>query len=86
VGLGRRPRPAVRPYWATLGHALTQSGRSDGEAEAAFLRAEHAAPAHVVLDSMARDAVETLVDRARRRQSMSDNLRMLARRLKIDIA
>jgi hypothetical protein len=36
---------------------------------------------------MARDAVETLVDRARRRrQSISDKLRTLARRLKIDVA
>jgi hypothetical protein len=74
-------------YWRDLGRAFTYN-RSGHDAEASLLRAEHADPTRFVVDPTARDAVETLVDRAqrRRRQSIPEGLRTLTRRLKIDIA
>ncbi|GIG85194.1 helix-turn-helix domain-containing protein [Plantactinospora endophytica] len=80
-------RAAIRhsSYWMDLGRALAHSGRSDREALVAFMRAERAAPAPFALNPLARDAVLTMVRRARRR-SVSEDLRILARRFGVDAA
>jgi transcriptional regulator with XRE-family HTH domain len=70
-------------YWMTLGRALAHDGRRDREALAAFIRAERAAPAAFAMKPLAHDAVVSMVNRARRR-SVSDDLRVLARRIGIE--
>ncbi|MEV4627525.1 helix-turn-helix transcriptional regulator [Micromonospora sp. NPDC049523] len=79
-------RAAVRhqSYWLDLGRALAQSGRSDREALTAFIRAERAAPTTFGLNPLAHDAVVAIVRRAQRR-SVSDDLRVLARRVGVDV-
>lgn len=72
-------------YWLNLGRALAHSGRSDGEALAAFMRAERAAPVPFAINPMARDAVAAMVQRAKRRAVGAD-LRILARRLNVSVA
>lgn len=91
IELARRVRPDVLPvanrhqsYWMDLGRALAHSGRTDREALVAFTRAERAAPTPFALNPLARDAVATMVRRARRR-SVSEDLRILARRLSITV-
>ncbi|RKR87346.1 transcriptional regulator with XRE-family HTH domain [Micromonospora pisi] len=71
-------------YWLDLGRALAHSGRSDREALTAFMRAERAAPMTFTLNPLAHDAVVAMVRRARDR-SMSDDLRILARRVGADV-
>jgi transcriptional regulator with XRE-family HTH domain len=70
-------------YWLTLGRALSRSGRTDREALSAFMRAERAAPAPFAMNPLAHDAVVSMVNRARRR-SVSEDLRILARRIGIE--
>ncbi|MBE1488637.1 hypothetical protein [Plantactinospora soyae] len=91
VELARTVRPEAlrasirhQSYWLDLGRALAHSGRSDREAEVAFIRAERAAPGPFVLNPLARDAVVTLMRRAQRR-SVSTNLGTLARRFGIEV-
>lgn len=72
-------------YWMAYGRALAHSGQTDREALIAFMRAERAAPLAFSLNPMARDAVISMVHRARRR-SVSDDLRVLARRLGVEVA
>ena len=72
-------------YWLSYGRALAHSGRTDREALTAFTRAERAAPAPFSLNPMARDAVSSMVHRARHR-SVSEDLRILARRVGVDVA
>jgi len=70
-------------YWMNLGRALAHDGRHDKEALAAFMRAERAAPAPFALNPLAHDTVVSMVNRARRR-SVSEDLRILARRIGIE--
>jgi hypothetical protein len=70
-------------YWLSYGRGLAHSGQTDREALAAFMHAERAAPLAFSLNPMARDAVISMVHRARRR-SVSEDLRVLARRLGVD--
>jgi len=72
-------------YWLHLGRALAHSGKTDREALVAFMNAERAAPVPFGLNPMARDTVVSMVHRARHR-SVSDDLRMLARRLGVEVA
>lgn len=72
-------------YWMSYGRALAHSGGTDREALAAFMHAEQAAPLAFSLNPMAHDAVVSMVHRARRR-SVSDDLRVLARRLGIEVS
>jgi transcriptional regulator with XRE-family HTH domain len=71
-------------YWLDLGRALAHSGRSDVEALAALTRAEQVAPSLFALNPLARDAVSTMVRRARHRAAPK-GLRVLARRLDITV-
>jgi transcriptional regulator with XRE-family HTH domain len=71
-------------YWVTLGHALANSGRQDAEALSAFIRAERVAPATFALNPLGRDSVVAMVRRARRR-SVAGDLRVLARRVGIEV-
>ncbi|WP_329108626.1 helix-turn-helix domain-containing protein [Micromonospora sp. NBC_01699] len=71
-------------YWLDLGRALAHSGRNDREALTAFMRAERAAPITFTLNPLAHDSVVAMVHRARDR-SMSDDLRILARRVGVDV-
>lgn len=72
-------------YWMSRGRALAHSGKRDREALVAFLRAERAAPLAFSLHPMARETVAGMVRRAQRR-SVSDDLRVLARRLGVNAA
>jgi hypothetical protein len=72
-------------YWMAYGRALTHSGQTDRQALIAFMHAERSAPLAFSLNPMARDAVVSMVHRARRR-SVSDDLRVIARRLGVDVA
>lgn len=69
-------------YWLARGRALAEL-RRDGEALACFQHAEHVAPTTFALDPLAQSAIVTLVNRARRR-AVSDDLRILARRVGIE--
>ncbi|MCW6008521.1 helix-turn-helix domain-containing protein [Micromonospora sp. CPCC 205371] len=71
-------------YWMSYGRALAHSGKTDREALAAFMHAERAAPLAFSLNPMARDTVASMVRRARRR-SVSEDLRIMARRLGVDV-
>lgn len=70
-------------YWMTLGSALAHSGRTDKEALTAFVRAERAAPTLFAMSPLTRDSVGAMVRRARHR-SVSEDLRILARRIGVD--
>lgn len=70
-------------YWLSYGRALAHSGQTDQEALVALMRAERAAPFPFVLNPTVQDAVVAMVYRARRR-SISDDLRVLARRIGVD--
>lgn len=72
-------------FWMSTGRALAHNGKNDREALAAFMRAERAAPLAFSLNPMARDAVATMVRRARHR-SVSEDLRIMARRLGVEVA
>lgn len=82
---GLRPANRHQSYWLNLGRALSHSGKQDREALVAFVNAERAAPIPFVLNPLARDAVVAMVHRARRR-SVSDDLRVLARRVGVQVA
>src|SRR5262249_5407871 len=71
-------------YWLDLRRAYAHSGKSDSQALAAFMRAEHIAPVSFSLNPLAHDALVAMVYRARRR-TVPDNLRTLARRVGIDV-
>jgi transcriptional regulator with XRE-family HTH domain len=73
-------------YWMTLGSALAHSGRRDRDQEAlvAFVRAERVAPSMFAMSPLAHDAVVAMVRRARRR-SVAGDLRVLARRIGIEV-
>jgi transcriptional regulator with XRE-family HTH domain len=90
--LARTVRPGAlrvanrhQSYWMSLGRALAHSGQTDREALAAFQQAERAAPTPFSLNPVARDAVISMVYRARRR-SVSEELRVMARRVGVEIA
>lgn len=92
IELARRVRPdglrianRHQSYWLTLGRALAHSGRHDREALVAFVNAERAAPVPFALNPMAREAVVAMVYRAKRR-SVSEGLRILARRVGVNVA
>ncbi|NLU78221.1 helix-turn-helix transcriptional regulator [Micromonospora sp. HNM0581] len=92
IELSRTVRPQVLAatnrqlsYWLDLGRALTESGRRDAEALGAFVQAERAAPIPFALNPLARDAVVSLAQRARRRAVPVD-LRLLAGRMGIRLA
>jgi transcriptional regulator with XRE-family HTH domain len=70
-------------YWLTLGRALTHSGKTDRQALVAFINAERAAPTPFSLNPVARNAVMSMVNRARQR-SVPDELRILVRRLGVE--
>jgi transcriptional regulator with XRE-family HTH domain len=72
-------------YWLHYGAALAHAGRHDGEALSAFMHAERAAPVPFSVNQLARSAVSAMVRRARR-QTVPDDLRIVARRLGIEIA
>jgi transcriptional regulator with XRE-family HTH domain len=89
IEIGRTVRPdnlrhvnRHQSYWLALGRALAHTGR-DQEAMTAYLRAERAAPVVFALNPQARDTIVSMVNRARRR-SVSDDLRILARRIGIE--
>lgn len=69
-------------YYMSLGRSLAQSGRRDKEALVALARAERAAPAPFRLNPITRDAVSTMVHRARRK-AVAEDLLAMARRLGI---
>lgn len=71
-------------YWMTLGSALAVSGRHDREALVAFIRAERVAPSTFAMSPAGRDAVVAMARRARRK-SLSGDLRVLARRIGIEV-
>jgi hypothetical protein len=71
-------------YWLTYGRALAHSGRRDREALAAFMHAERAAPTPFSVNPMARDAVVSMIYRARRR-AVPQDLRVIAGRLGVDV-
>jgi transcriptional regulator with XRE-family HTH domain len=71
-------------YWTSLGRALAHTGKADREALVAFINAERSAPVAFGRNQAARDSVVSMVLRARRR-SVADDLRVMARRLGIDI-
>ncbi|MEV6694992.1 helix-turn-helix domain-containing protein [Micromonospora sp. NPDC051196] len=92
IELSRTVRPQVlvatirqMSYWLDLGRAYADTGRRDAEALGAFVRAERVAPVPFALNPLARDAVVTLAQRARRR-AVSDDLRLLASRMGIRLA
>jgi transcriptional regulator with XRE-family HTH domain len=70
-------------YWLSLGRALAHSGKTDREALVAFMSAERAAPVPFCLNPGVQDSIVAMVHRARRR-SVSDELRIMARRVGID--
>jgi transcriptional regulator with XRE-family HTH domain len=72
-------------YWMSYGRALAHSGKSDREALVAFMRAERVAPVPFAINPLIRDSVAAMVYRAHRR-SVSDDLRVMARRLGVDVA
>jgi transcriptional regulator with XRE-family HTH domain len=72
-------------YWLAYARALATSGRNDQAALAAYLNAERAAPTPFAVNTKARDAVQAMVYRAKRR-AVSGELRTLARRLGIEVA
>ncbi len=72
-------------YWLHYGAALAHSGRHDREALAAFMHAERAAPLPFSVNQLARSAMSAMVRRAKR-QGVPDDLRIIARRLGIEIA
>ncbi len=82
----RRLKHASRhqAYWMSLGRALAHSGKADQEALIAFINAERAAPLAFSLNPLAHDALVAMVYRARRR-AVPDNLRILARRVGVDV-
>ncbi|MFB9238677.1 helix-turn-helix domain-containing protein [Plantactinospora siamensis] len=82
---GLRVANRHQSYWLNLGRALAHSGRADREALVAFMHAERAAPVPFGLNPLAREAVAGMVYRARRR-SVSEDLRILARRVGITVA
>jgi hypothetical protein len=71
-------------YWLNLGRALAYSRKTDREALVAFINAERSAPTAFGRNQAARDAVVSMVLRAQRR-SISHDLRVLARRLDIEV-
>ncbi len=71
-------------YWLHLGRALAHSGKTDRAALVAFINAERAAPVPFSVNPMVRDSVVAMVHRARRR-SVSEDLRILARRVGVDV-
>lgn len=71
-------------YWLSLGRALAHSGKADREALVALMRAERAAPFPFSLNPQVQDAVVAMVHRARRK-SVSEDLRVLARRVGIEV-
>jgi transcriptional regulator with XRE-family HTH domain len=71
-------------YWISLGRALAHTGKTDREALVAFINAERSAPVAFSRNQAARDSVVSMVLRARRR-SVAEDLRVMARRLGIDI-
>ncbi|GIJ32841.1 helix-turn-helix domain-containing protein [Micromonospora sediminimaris] len=92
IELSRTVRPQVLAatirqlsYWLDLGRALADTGRRDAEALGAFVQAERAAPIPFALSPLARDAVVSLAQRARRR-ALPDDLRLLAGRMGIRLA
>ncbi|MDG4796554.1 helix-turn-helix transcriptional regulator [Micromonospora sp. WMMD1082] len=92
IELSRTIRPRVlaaanrqMAYWLDLGRSLADSGRRDAEALGAFVQAERVAPTPFALNPLARDAVVTLAQRARRR-AISDDLRRIAGRMGISLA
>lgn len=92
VELARTTSPAPlaavnrqQSYWMTLGRALAHSGKTDREALSALINAERVAPTTFALNPMARDSVVAMVYRARRR-SVSADLRVMARRLGVEVA
>ncbi|MCW3842800.1 helix-turn-helix domain-containing protein [Micromonospora yasonensis] len=92
IELSRTVRPQVltasnrqMSYWLDLGRALAESGRRDGEALAAFVRAEQVAPVPFALNPLAQDAVVAMAQRAKRR-AVPNELRLLAGRLGISLA
>jgi hypothetical protein len=72
-------------YWLYYGAGLAHSGQHDGEALAAFMHAERAAPVPFSTNLLARSAVSAMARRASRR-SVPDDLRIIARRLGVEIA
>ncbi|GIJ23648.1 helix-turn-helix domain-containing protein [Micromonospora lutea] len=92
IELSRTVRPQVLAatirqlsYWLDLGRAFADTGRRDAEALGAFVQAERAAPIPFALNPLARDAVVSLAQRARRR-AVPDDLRLLAGRMGIRLA
>jgi transcriptional regulator with XRE-family HTH domain len=71
-------------YWTSLGRALAVGGKADRPALVAFITAERAAPVAFSRNQAVRDSVVSMVLRARRR-SVSHDLRVLARRLGIEV-
>lgn len=71
-------------YWLSLGRALAQSGRNDRQALSAFMSAERSAPMAFTRNVSAHDAVAAMVRRAQRR-AVSDDLRILARRIGVEV-
>ncbi|MET8354053.1 MULTISPECIES: helix-turn-helix domain-containing protein [unclassified Micromonospora] len=91
IELSRKVRPQVlaasirqQSYWLDLGRALADGGRRDTEALAAFVQAERAAPIPFAINTLARDAVVTLAQRAKRR-AIPDDLRLLAGRIGVNL-
>ena len=71
-------------YWLSLGRALAHSGKTDGEALSALMRAERAAPFAFSVNPAVHDSVVSMVHRAYRK-SVSKDLRVLARRLGVEV-
>lgn len=71
-------------YWLDLGRAYAHSGRTDREALAAFTRAERAAPVPFSVNPLVRDSLTSMMYRAQRR-TVPDDLRILARRVGLEV-
>lgn len=92
IEISRRIRPdglrvanRHQAYWLSLGRALARSGKDDRAALTAFMHAERAAPVPFALNPMVHDIIAAMVRRARRR-SVSEELRIMARRVGIHIS
>jgi transcriptional regulator with XRE-family HTH domain len=94
IDLSQRINPAPlrhtdrhQAYWLEQGRAYAHSGsgKSDSQALAAFMRAESLAPVSFAVNPLTHDALVAMVYRARRR-AVPDDLRILARRVGVDVS
>lgn len=71
-------------YWIERGRAFARAGTNDRQAEVAFIRAERLSPLLFAANPLVRDSVSAMARRSAHR-SVSDDLRVLARRVGVEI-